>query len=318
MTRPRRELVSVQDTPYYHIVSRCVRRAFLCGVDHSTQTSYEHRRQWIVDRIRLLSSVFAIDIAAYAVMSNHYHIVVKLDPSQLDALDDNEIIRRWTCLFKGPLIIQQAVQYGSVPSSHQQTVNDIANVWRARLADLSWFMKCLNEPIARRANKEDHCTGHFWEARYKSQALRTEAALLACMAYVDLNPVRANMANTPEESGFTSIKERVKPTLAGSKTVETQRKSNELELGNLDFKPLLAFTSVAGEGLPGTLEDYVQLVDWTGRCLRPDKRGSIAPSIPPILKRLALPPDDWLQRASRFEVMVRKKMVMGRLLRASK
>ncbi len=99
MTRPRKELVSVETTPYYHIVSRCVRRTFLCGVDSATNTSYEHRRQWIEDRIRLLSSIFAVDICAYAVLSNHYHLVVKLDPPQAEHWSETEVLQRWQCLY---------------------------------------------------------------------------------------------------------------------------------------------------------------------------------------------------------------------------
>lgn len=112
---------------------------------------------------------------------------------------------------KGPLLIQKYQQGIPISEPEQETVNTIINVWRERLANLSWFMKRLNEYIARQANKEDQCTGHFWEARYKSQALLTEEALLSCMAYVDLNPVRAAIADTPAHSAHTSIKERITP-----------------------------------------------------------------------------------------------------------
>ena len=90
MTRPRKALISLADTPYYHVTSRCVRRAYLCGVDHYSGQNYEHRRQWVVDRIRLLSSLFAIDVCAYAVMNNHYHLVLKLCPEQLEGLSDSQ------------------------------------------------------------------------------------------------------------------------------------------------------------------------------------------------------------------------------------
>ena len=82
MPRSRRQLVSVSDTPYYHVFSRCVRRAFLCGVDQYSGRSYEHRRGWIEDRLRALACLFSIDVCAYTVMSNHYHLVVKLCPDQ--------------------------------------------------------------------------------------------------------------------------------------------------------------------------------------------------------------------------------------------
>ncbi|MFT6254985.1 MAG: REP element-mobilizing transposase RayT, partial [Granulosicoccus sp.] len=132
MTRPRKELISISDTPYYHLVSRCVRRAFLCGFDDTSQRDYEHRRQWIEQRIRLLSSLFGIDVCAYAVMSNHYHLVVKLAPLQMEALSAQEVIARWTTLFKGPLLVQRQQQGTHLSPAEQQTVNDIVEVWRHR------------------------------------------------------------------------------------------------------------------------------------------------------------------------------------------
>ncbi|SEL59592.1 hypothetical protein SAMN05444515_12313 [Ectothiorhodospira marina] len=155
-------------------------------------------------------------------MSNHYHLVAKLDPAQAEQWSDDEVLRRWSCLFKGPLLVQRYLAGASQESYELSQVAEFAQCYRRRLADLSWFMKCLNEPIARQANREDGCSGHFWEARFKSQALRTEAALLSCMAYVDLNPVRAGMAATPETSAHTSIRERITPRFNLAQAVREQ------------------------------------------------------------------------------------------------
>jgi hypothetical protein len=174
MTRPRKALISLADTPYYHITSRCVRRAFLCGVDHYSGQSYEHRRQWVVDRIRLLSSLFAIDICAYSVMSNHYHLALKICPEQLKMLSDDDVMDRWCAMFKGPLLIQNYRSGEDLKPFERLAVSDIVNVWRSRLSSISWFMRCLNQPIAHQANREDKCTGKFWESRFTSQALKTE------------------------------------------------------------------------------------------------------------------------------------------------
>jgi hypothetical protein len=165
MPRARKHLVCVADTPYYHVYSRCVRRAFLCGIDSHSGKSYEHRRGWIEDRLRVLSSLFSIELCAYAVMSNHYHLVVKLNPDESDGWSDDEVLQRWTTLFRGPLLVQRHRAGAPLSSAEQDTVRAIAAVYRSRLGSLSWFMKCLNEPIARQANAEDGCTGHFWAAR---------------------------------------------------------------------------------------------------------------------------------------------------------
>ncbi len=317
MTRPRKELISIADTPYYHIVSRCVRRAFLCGFDQQSQQDYEHRRGWIEERIRLLSSLFTIDIAAYAVMSNHYHLVIRLAPEQAEQWSDQDVIARWTTLYKASLLVQRHQQGHQLSPVEFDAVSDTVSVWRQRLTSLSWFMRSLNEPIAKEANKEDQCTGHFWEGRYKSQALRTEAALLSCMAYVDLNPIRAAMAETPEASGYTSIKERIHQltnpqTTTNRQTLDNADKKKLLQtITQHPIKPLLAFegniTNKEQLGLPFSLHDYLRLVDWTGRIIREDKRGAIDHHTLPILERLAVDPQQWLKESTQFERLYQKQ-----------
>ncbi|MCB1675762.1 MAG: transposase [Halioglobus sp.] len=309
MPRPRKAQVCVSDTPYYHCVSRCVRRARLCGQDVQTGQCFEHRRAWIVERIHRLASLFAIDICAYAVMSNHYHLVIKLGSTR-DWTDD-EVIARWLQLYKGPLLIHRYREAGTLSPAERDTVIDIVAVWRKRLQDLSWLMKCLNEPIARMANREDQCTGHFWEARFKSQALRSQQALLSCMAYVDLNPVRAGIAQTPESSDYTSIQQRIGGQSRGQRPTAVDVAHCKKTLKPTLSKSLLAFagetTAVEHSAIPFAYEDYLDLVDWTSRQVRNDKRGAIAADLPPLLSRMAIPVTQWLVNSSRFEEVFHRR-----------
>jgi REP element-mobilizing transposase RayT len=311
MTRPRKMLISLADTPYYHITSRCVRRAFLCGVDHYSGQNYEHRRQWVVDRIRLLSSLFAIDICAYAVMSNHYHLALKLCPEQLNDLSDKQIMDRWCALFKGPLLIQRYRDGEYLEPFEHTTVSDIVNVWRSKLSSISWFMRCLNQPIARQANLEDKCTGKFWESRFNSQALKSEEALLSCMAYVDLNPVRAGIADTPESSTHTSIRERLKPEFDTQQAIDDQTECGDLLDFKTPLKPLLSFenrlTNELQTGILFNFEEYLSLIDWTGRIIRSDKRGHIDDALPSILARLKITPEQWCINTTQFEAIHPKR-----------
>ena len=261
MTIPRSQQVSLEHTPYYQCVSRCVRRAFLCGKDRYSGRDYEHRRQWIEDRLLKLSTIFAIDVLAYAIMSNHYHVVIRLNPEESRCWTNEEVVARWSRIYTVP---GEDIAEASIAT------------WRDRLSCISWFMRCINEPLARRSNREDQCKGRFWEGRFKSQALLDESALLKCMAYVDLNPIRAGIAKTPETSAHTSIKARIE--------------------GKDQHLLRLACTSHSGRSsIPITRQDYLELVDWTGRAIRHGKRGHIAEREPPILARLGLSADHWVR-----------------------
>jgi hypothetical protein len=223
----------------------------------------------------------------YAVMSNHTHTVLFIDEDSAKGWSIKEVIERWHQLFKGTLITQQYCRGEEIPDYLMASLMETVEVYRNRLIDISWFMRLLNQSIATQANLEDNCTGHFWEGRFKSQTLLDEAALAACMAYVDLNPVRANIAKTPETSGHTSVKQRV----------ISAKKAKQPKL-------LLPFVGnprqAIPKGLPFDLEDYLELIELTGRCLREDKTGYIEENQPALLNRLHINPENWLTLTKDF------------------
>mgnify|MGYP002780007220 CR=1 FL=1 len=278
MTQPRSQLVPPGSDGLYHCVQRCVRRAFLCGVDHYTGVSFEHRKTWIEQRLGLLAECFAVSIHAYAVMSNHLHLVVQLAPGAAAQWSDEDVAARWVRLFPPRLGTDWAVE-----AKCRRLIDDAERLQtiRQRLSDLSWLMRCLAEPIARRANSEDRCKGRFWEGRFKAQRLCDERALLAAMVYVDLNPVRAGIAEGLEDSSHTSVAARMAQV---GQTPHTLRTGLGPILGVL--QPPLAITTA----------DYLQLLDWTGRQLAPGKRGRIIGEAPTCLHGLDRTPERWTTR----------------------
>ncbi len=287
MARPRQTIVSLEDTPYYHCCSRVVRKAFLCGIDNVTGENFEHRREWVDSRILELATIFAIDICAYSVMSNHLHVVVKVDTDKAKQWSDKEVLIQWHKGFKGTLLTQKYLKGEALNQFERQTVDECVTEYRKRLIDISWFMRSLSEPIARMANKEDKCTGRFWEGRFKSQALLDEAALLACMAYVDLNPIRANVAATPETSDYTSIQRRINSAIKGEQPTELLPFVGNEHLNMTN-------------GLKFNVKDYIKLIDDTGRIIREDKHGAISSSSQDILNRLNIPAENWLKITTEF------------------
>lgn len=215
------------------------------------------------------------------------------------------MIERWCKLFKGPLLVQRYLAHEDLPKPERDAVSDIAEVWRKRLFDISWFTRCLNEPIARESNREDNYTGRFWEGRFKSQALLDESALLSCMAYVELNPIRAGMNSILEDSDFTSIKEKLYEFASGKKHSSRDQCAPAPELNVTKDKSRKHSSRLVkcigdenkekpADGIHFSEVDYFELVDWTGRVVREDKRGSIPSHVLPLLEKLNASPDVWL------------------------
>lgn len=288
MATRRSDLVNLSETPFYHCVTRCVRQCYLCGYDKNTGQSFEHRRGWVEKRTLFLSSVYAIDLCAYAVMSNHVHVVLRVDEKSANSLSMREVLIRWHKLHKGTLLTKSYLAGEALSEAELLSVKRTAAVYRKRLFSISWFMRDLNEYIARAANAEDECKGRFWEGRFKSQALLDEKALLSCMVYVDLNPIRASLASTPEDSEYTSIKRRIECKL-----------TRKTSTGILPFKSDTACSNQYCLNL--TFTEYVTLLTQTGKAVRDDKAGFIDGEYQASLNQIALSSSQWLKASLEFE-----------------
>ena len=308
MTIARKKQIKQQKNYQTHITSRVMRRAWLFGDDPVTGVNYDHRRQWILDRLSVLEQNFAVEVCAYAIMSNHIHLILHINYDFSLTLSDTEVVQRWWQLFP-PKMMQEETSDEIIAFHLERLAADEEQVqiWRNRLADVSWFMKCLNEPIARMVNKEDGCTGRFWEGRYKSQLLLDSAALIACMAYVDLNPVRANIADTPETSDYTSIANRIAlqqnnksaPDIA--EVVEPLKTPKLMPFATCQQEVLKKIQqNTHSFCLPIQQDDYFKLVDWTGRCIKEGKRGRIPSHLSPILQRLEINEEQWVDGVAHY------------------
>jgi hypothetical protein len=320
MTIARAHLVDPTVTRWYHCITRCVRRAFLLGEGAAD------RKQWIENRLEELAQTFALSVGGFTVLDNHLHVLVRLDPEVAAGWSDEEVVRRWGRLFpprdktRQPLPVTEAwVQWRLQDTAWVATA-------RLRLQSLSWFMKCLKEPLSRMANREEKTRGAFFEGRFKSVAILDDEALLATCAYIDLNPVAAGLSAVPEAGEHTSIKQRVEHIKARGRvkdvkaaergSVAARAKSSRLE-DSLWLCPIEDRRGVdsSREGmLEGfTLGNYLLLVDYTGRLFREGK-ASISRELSAVFSRLGSDADSWHARLLKLS----KGRLLGRFFAASR
>jgi REP element-mobilizing transposase RayT len=321
----RKDIVDPDKVQVFHCVSRCVRRAFLCGEDPYSGMNYDHRRKWIEEMTIELAQYFALDIDADALLSNHMHHVLRTRPDLVRHWSNREVARRWLGIFP-----KRRDENGKPCKPTDAELREISRdkkrvaELRTRLSSISWFMRRLKEQIAKRANAEDETDGRFWAGRFRMIRLDTEGAVLACAVYVDLNPIRAGIASVPEDSHYTSMWHRIvarQSRLKGKAAAARGRSSirrfdphADSWLAPLYDRQLPAAQRYAERGrrasddagIAITLDQYLELVDWTGRQIRKDKRGAIPQHLAPILTRLQIDVEHWVDGVRDFSRWVHR------------
>jgi len=256
--RPANTFCPVERRGPNHVLSRCTRREFLLGGRDN-----EHRRGWAVGLLADLLDGFAIDLHAYAIMSNHAHLVLRPRPDLAAQWSTQQVARRG--LTQIPARSGAGLEPLPVTRGLIERYAD-NNPWvvehRARLCSLTWFMKLFKQRLARRANAEDDVSGHFWESRFLSVPLLGNGAVFGCMAYVDRNPLRARMVTDLADAVFTSIAQRLSVAGIGRRPVYFHEDDRRL---GACLTPLSACHPVNGltgerEHGPVTLDDYHALV----------------------------------------------------------
>lgn len=333
----RAEIVEEGEVGIYHCLVGCVRGALLFGDDPSTGRKYNHRKEWIIDRLRVLAGLFAVDVTAFAVMSDRLHVMARIRPDLAESWTDEEVARRWWPVFPGRHLVDGQLPPPE-PAQLKALMADAKShaTRRERLASLSWFMRSLTEPIARRANREDGCRGRFWETRFKSIAILDDGAALTCAAFVDSIPIQAGLAKSPETSKNTSAFERIQARRArlgakGTRSATGQDADRDAWLCPIEMsEPLEAVKSpgaaksrtkaqggagkstsrgpkkapaarASGQGfLPISEETYFELLTWSARALRDGKLGTIPSDLAGVFEQLELSAETWLDSIRNF------------------
>ena len=325
--KSRGEVVDPTEVQVFHVLNRTVRRCWLFGEDPLTGINYDHRKEWIEERLRHFASQFGIDLLSYAILSNHYHLMLRSRPDVVATWDDTEVARRWLMICP-----HRREKDGTPCEPNKQELDAIRNCQqklteiRLRLSDISWWMRLLDQRIARRCNDEDEAKGRFFEDRFKAVPLIDEQAVTACAVYIDLNLIRACIAETVELSDHTSGQLRARAWQAKTREFASEVSATpehcriaKMSSSEKSVDAFLAPVSVSGVSeQPGPMasrtgrrcsdkgflqmseQAYLELLDWTARQTAAGKRGRTNGEQPPILVRLGLPASVWLEMVADF------------------
>jgi hypothetical protein len=309
----RAEVFAADEIAIVHVIARVVRRCFLLGDDPVSGKNFDHRKVWIEDRLRQLAAAFGIDLLVFTCLSNHLHLVLRSRPDVVATWDDTEVARRWLLLCPVRKTKDGKPEEPNVfeLNSIRHDLERVATI-RSRLSDISWWMRLLCQQIAQRANREDGEAGKFFQSRFRAVRILDEESLLACAAYVDLNPIRAALAQTLEQSDFTSVQRRIQ-SLKQSQTGSSpagEALSHDCFLAPLEIDerqdrlgacPHREGHRSSDKGfLPISLGDYLELLDWTARQTVANKRGATPADAPPIFERLSISPNSWCELVQNF------------------
>ena len=325
----RAEVFSPDEIAIVHVMNRTVRRCFLLGDDPISGKNFDHRKGWMEEQLEHQAAYFAIDLICYALMSNHFHLILRSRPDIVATWDDAEVARRWLMLCPKRKSSKRKQQDSRPKEPTQAEIDAIVNdpvelkELRSRLSDISWWMRLLSQRIGSRANRDDKEIGKFWQSRFRGVRLLDEASILACAAYVDLNPIRAAIAENIEGSMYTSAQQRVlelqsKTSSSGQGGRQRSRKGR-LACG---LKSIAGALSPVGltEGnsgigtcvhdggrrasdkgfLPISTAEYLELLDWTARKIKSGKRRATPKCAAPLFERLGIDERSWIELTRDF------------------
>ena len=324
----RAEVFAPDEVAVVHVMNRVVRRCFLLGIDSLTGKNYDHRKGWIEELLQRFASCFGIDLLGYAILSNHFHLILRSRPDVVATWDDTEVARRWLtlCPYRknsdGIPEEPNEFELNTIRSNPQK----LAAV-RLRLSDIGWWMRLLCQTVAMRANQEDQELGRFWQSRFRAVRLLDDAAIAACAAYVDLNPIRAGIAASLETSEYTSVQQRIQAEQEQAKFDRSASKSAKREMNPENRPPSansvtarhlapLMLNERSGEigpmantsggrcsdkgFLPMEHDAYLKLLNWTASHIVKKGRIRVPAACRPVLDQLEMEPRRWLQLVSRF------------------
>ena len=163
----------------YHIISKTALDGFIIG---------DVEKEYLFNLIKRLSAVFMTEIFGFCIMGNHFHLLVKMkNPGDYS---DDEIMG----------MVRRHYQ-----DNKRQVTDGQISFYREKLSNLSEYVKEIKQRFARYYNKQNNRSGYFWGDRFKSVIVEDGDTLINCLAYIDLNPVRANMVEKPEDYRWSSI-----------------------------------------------------------------------------------------------------------------
>lgn len=317
----RGDKIDPSEVQIVHAISRTTRACKLFGDDPLSGNNYDHRKGWIEELIKRFAANFAIDVLSYSVLSTHHHQMLRSRPDIVDHWDDTEVARRWLMICP-----ERKDEDGNPMTPSNAEMDTIRNCperlaeIRLRLSDVSWWMRLINQRVAQRANREDGKKGHFFEERFKGIPVIDEESVLACAVYVDLNWIRACLADTLELSDYTSAQRRVESLEAEAQervlSEEAQRLRKQLAdsfLAPVDLceadaepgpQPSENGARCSDKGfLPMSSAEYLELLDWSARQMASGKPGRTPDDLPPILQRMGLSPTVWLEVVANFDAL---------------
>jgi len=169
----------------YHLyTSRCVRGAYLCGIDPHTGSSCDHRSSWLVDHLQSLSEVYCITTEALRIRASAYQVILRVDNVDAAMLSNHEVIKRWQQMYRMPASVRRYLNGAPAHEYDAIEINELCQSWREQMTQVGKFVGHINQTLSRRANLEDGCSGRFWEPRTRLRDLSNASALRAARAVV--------------------------------------------------------------------------------------------------------------------------------------